>query len=192
MHNTTTRFLTALLLLTTSGAALAHPGHDISGFAAGALHPFSGLDHLLAMLTVGLWAATLGGTAVWKIPAAFVVTLVAGAVLGMTGIHLPLVEPFIALSVLLLGLAVTLTLRVSATAAIAMISLFALFHGHAHGSELTEATSGYLYLLGITLASIALHISGLVVGRTLMRHTWLLRSSGAMIAGVGVWMVAGL
>ena len=192
MHNTTTRLLTSLILLTVSGTALAHPGHDVAGFAAGALHPFNGLDHLLAMVAIGLWAATLGGTAVWKIPVAFVATLVAGAMLGMNGIHLPLVEPVIALSVLLLGLALTLTLRVPATAAIVMVSLFALFHGHAHGSELPETASGYLYLLGITLASVALHLTGLGIGRTLMRHTWLLRSSGAAIAGIGVWMIAGL
>src|SRR5512139_2178814 len=138
MHNTTSRLLTALFLLAASGTALAHPGHDASGLAAGLYHPFSGLDHMLAMLTVGLWAATVGGTALWKMPAAFVITLVCGALLGMNGIHMPLVEPLIALSVLLLGLAFTLTLRIPATAGIMLVSLFALFHGYAHGVELPE------------------------------------------------------
>lgn len=192
MHNTTTRLLTALILLATSSAALAHPGHNIAGFTAGALHPFNGLDHLLAMLTVGLWAATLGGSAAWKIPSAFVMMQVVGAMLGMNGIHLPLVEPFIALSVLLLGVVVTLALRISAIAGIAMISLFALFHGHAHGNELPATASSYIYLFGITLASIALHLTGFAIGRTLMRHTWLLRGSGATIAALGMWLVVGV
>lgn len=166
MHNTMTRLLTALILLATSSAALANPGHNAAGFAAGVLHPVSSFDHLLAMLTVGLWAATLGGTSAWKIPAAFVMMLVVGAMLGMNGFHLPLVEPFIALSVLLLGVVVTLALRVSAIAAITMVSLFALFHGHAHGSELIETASSYHYLIGMTLASSALHLSGFAIGRT--------------------------
>lgn len=190
MHKSKT-LLIALLLLGFSSSALAHPGHDLAGFAAGISHPFSGLDHLLAMLGVGLWAATLGAGAQWKVPTAFVAMLMGGALLGMGGVQLPLVEPFIALSILLLGLAVTLTLRFSATAAIIMVSLFALVHGHAHGSEMSETASSHLYLLGIILASTALHLIGLAIGRTLMRHAWLLRSSGAMIAGVGVWMVAG-
>lgn len=190
MHNTTTKLLVAFILLAASGSALAHPGHDIAGFTAGALHPFNGFDHLLAMLTVGLWAATLGGSAMWKVPAAFVSMLVIGAVLAMSG-HLPLVEPFIALSVLLLGLALTLTLRVPTTIAIVAVSLFALFHGHAHGNELPATALSYVYLFGMTFASSALHLSGFAIGRALMRHTWLLRSSGAAIAAMGMWLVAG-
>jgi urease accessory protein len=192
MHNTIARLLAASILFAASGTVSAHPGHGISGFTTGILHPLNGLDHLLAMLSVGLWAATLGGNAQWKIPGAFVTMLVVGAMLGMHGIHLPLVEPFIALSVLLLGLAVTLTLRVPSSAAIAMVSLFALFHGHAHGSELIETASSYYHLLGITLASSALHLSGLIIGHSFKRHTWLLRSSGAAIAAMGIWLVAGV
>jgi len=192
MHNTATRVIAALFLLTASGAALAHPGHDISGFAAGILHPFTGLDHMLAMLAVGLWAATLGGAAMWKTPAAFVLALLVGAGLGMHGSHQPLMTPFIALSVLLLGLAVALTLRVSETTSIAMVSLFALFHGYAHGAELPETSSSDLYLLGMTLASIALHLTGLGTAHLLKHHRWVLRSTGVVIAGAGVWMVAGM
>jgi urease accessory protein len=190
MFNTVARLLAAFILLATSGSALAHPGHDISGLAAGLYHPFSGLDHLLAMLSVGLWAATLGGSAQWKVPSAFVTMLVSGAVFGMSGAHLPLVEPLIAMSVLLLGLAVTFTLRVPANAGVALVGLFALFHGYAHGAELPETASSYLYLLGITLASITLHLTGLGIGHTFKRHTWLLRSSGVAIAAMGMWLVA--
>ncbi|HEY0634345.1 MAG TPA: HupE/UreJ family protein [Gammaproteobacteria bacterium] len=192
MHNTTTKLLVAFILLATSGSALAHPGHDIAGFTAGALHPFNGFDHLLAMLTVGLWAATLGGSAMWKVPVAFVSMLAIGAVLAMSGIQMPLVEPLIALSVLLLGVVVALALRVSAIAGIAMAGLFALFHGHAHGSELPVTASSYVYLFGMTLASSALHLSGFAIGRALMHYTWLLRSSGAAIAITGMWLIAGV
>lgn len=192
MHNSKTKLLAALLLLATSSSALAHPGHDISGLAAGLTHPFSGLDHMLAMLCVGLWAAILGGRAQWKVPTAFVTLLVTGTALGMSGAHLPMVEPLIALSLLLLGLAVTFTLRVHETAGIILVGLFALFHGCAHGAELPETASSYLYLLGITLASITLHLAGLGVGHTFQRHTWLLRSSGAAIAAMGMWLIAGV
>ena len=192
MHNTKYKFLAALFLLGASGSALAHPGHDVSGFTAGVFHPFSGIDHLLAMLSAGLWAATLGSAAQWKVPTAFITMLLTGAVLGMSGTHLPLVEPFIALSVLLLGLAVAFTLRVPTTAGIVLVGLFALFHGHTHGSELPEATSRILYLIGITLASSALQLSGLGISHALQRHTWLLRSSGAAIAAIGVLLMAGV
>lgn len=192
MYSARTKLLTAFLLLAASGSALAHPGHNISGLAAGLSHPFSGIDHLLAMLCVGLWAATLGGRAQWKVPTAFVTLLVAGTILGMSGAHLPMVEPLIALSLLLLGLAVAFTLRVHATSGVIFVGLFALFHGCAHGAELPETASSYLYLLGITLASITLHLAGLGIGHAFQRHTWLLRSSGAAITAMGVWMIAGV
>jgi len=144
------------------------------------------------MLSIGLWAATLGGSAQWKVPTAFVTLLVTGTILGMSGAQLPLVEPLIILSVLLLGLAVTFALRVSAGAGVLVVGLFALFHGCAHGTELPETASSYLYLLGIALASITLHLAGLGIGHTFQRHTWLLRSSGAAIAAMGVWMIAGV
>ena len=189
------RHIVALFALAVApGIASAHTvlGMSGGGLLAGLHHPFSGLDHMLAMLTVGLWAATLGGAAAWKVPTAFVVMLVTGAVLGMTGIQLPLVESFIALSVLVLGLAVTFALRVPSSAGIVLVGLFAMFHGHAHGTELPEAVSGYLYLLGMTLASITLHLTGFGIGQALKRHPLLLRSGGALIAGAGVWLVAGL
>jgi len=183
-----------LALLAAPGVASAHIlfGMAGGGFSAGVAHPFNGVDHMLAMLTVGLWAATLGGSASWKVPGAFVAMLVVGALLGMAGMHLPLVEPFIALSVLVLGLAVTLTLRVPVSAGIALVGLFALFHGFAHGAELPEAVSGYEFLLGMTIASVILHFTGFAIGSALKRHQWLLRTGGVAIAGVGVYLVAAL
>lgn len=192
------RYLVALIsllgLALVPGIASAHTvlGMSSGGFAAGLSHPFSGLDHMLAMFTVGLWAATLGGSASWKVPTAFVVMLLVGALLGMAGVQLPLVESVIALSVLVLGLTVTLALQVPASAGIVLVGLFAMFHGHAHGTELPEAVSGYMYLLGMTLASVVLHLSGFGIGHFLKQRQWLLRSGGALIAGAGVWLVASL
>ncbi len=173
--------------------ASAHPGHGAGGgLGAGLAHPFSGIDHLLAMFTVGLWAATLGGQATWKIPATFVVLLAGGAALGMTGIYLPLAEPFIAASVLVLGLATAFMLRLPGAGGIALVGLFALFHGYAHGTEMPAGVSGYLFLEGMAIASVALHLAGFGVGHALKRHGWLLRSGGALIAGTGVWLLASL
>ncbi|WP_127477816.1 HupE/UreJ family protein [Sulfurivermis fontis] len=179
-------------LMALPGIAAAHTGLGTGGFGAGLLHPFSGVDHLLAMLTVGLWAATLGGSAAWKVPMAFIVMLVTGAVLGLSGTHWPLVESFIAASVLVLGLAVTLAWRVPAGAGIALVGLFALFHGHAHGAEVPVAAVGYLYVAGMVLASGALHLTGFGIGHALRQRPRLLRGGGALVAGAGAWLVAGL
>lgn len=184
--------ITAIALIALPGIAAAHTGHGTGGFGAGLLHPFGGVDHLLAMLTVGLWAATLGGSAAWRVPTAFAAMLVTGAVLGINGMQLPLVESFIAASVLVLGLAVTLAWRVPVAAGIALVGLFALFHGHAHGAEVPEAAAGALYVLGMTLASIALHLTGFGLGHALRQHPWLLRSGGALVAGAGAWLVVSL
>ena len=192
MNNTNTKLLAAFILFAASGSALAHPGHDISGFTAGILHPFNGLDHLLAMVATGLWAATLGGSALWRVPGAFVAMLIAGVVLGMSGVQLVQIEPVIAVSVLLLGLAVTFTLRVPTSMGVFLAGIFSLFHGNAHGVELLETATGYLYLLGIACASIVLHLAGIGLGITLKRYTWLLRSSGAAITVMGMWLVAGV
>jgi urease accessory protein len=184
--------ITAIGLIALPGIAAAHTGHGTGGFGAGLFHPFSGVDHMLAMLTVGLWAATLGGSAAWRVPTAFVAMLVTGALLGLGGVQLPLVESFIAASVLVLGLAVTLAWRVPAAAGIALVGLFALFHGHAHGAEVPAAAAGTLYVLGMTLASVALHLTGFGIGHALRQRPWLLRSGGALVAGAGAWLVATL
>jgi urease accessory protein len=184
--------IATLALLVVPGLAAAHTGHGSGGFGAGLFHPFGGLDHLLAMLTVGLWAATLGGSTAWKVPTAFVAMLIAGAVLGLTGVQLPLVEALIAASVLVLGLTVTLAWRVPAAAGIALVGLFALFHGHAHGAEVPADAAGHLYILGMTLASVMLHLTGFGIGHVLRQRPWLLRSGGALVAGAGAWLMVSL
>lgn len=184
--------VTLAALVVTPGVALAHSLFDMAGggFVAGLSHPFSGLDHLLAMLAVGLWAASLGGAAAWKVPASFVVMLAAGCVLAMSGMALPLVEPFIAVSVLLLGLALMLALRASTFSGSLLVGLFALCHGHAHGTELPASVPAYLYLLGMVGASTMLHLAGLGIGHALRHSQWLLRTGGALVAGAGVWLLA--
>lgn len=179
-------------LIALPGLAAAHPGHAGGSLGAGLVHPFGGIDHLLAMLTVGLWAALQGGSAGWKVPTAFVAMLSAGAVLGLTGVQLPLVEALIAASVLVLGLAVMLAARVPAVAGVALVALFALFHGHAHGVEVPAGAASYLYVLGMALASAVLHLAGFGIGRTLQGHGWLLRSGGALVAGAGTWLLVSL
>ncbi len=193
-HRHTIALFSLLGFIILPSIAAAHPISDITdgGYLAGMLHPFAGIDHLLAMVAIGLWAATLGGSAVWRVPGAFVTMLIAGAVIGMSGVHLVEVEPVIALSVLLLGLAITFTLRVSTSVGVFVAGMFSFFHGYSHGLELSEMTSGYMYLVGIGLSSIALHIIGIGLGITLKRSIWLLRSSGVVIAGAGMWLVAGL
>jgi urease accessory protein len=187
--------ITVLLgLAIVPGIASAHGLYDMAhgGFAAGLIHPFSGADHLLAMFAVGLWAACTGGGATWKVPASFVLMLIAGCVLAMSGMALPLAEPFIATSVLVLGLALLFALRASIAAGSLLVGLFALFHGYAHGTELPQAASTWLYLLGMVCASIALHLGGVGLGHALGRHRWVLRSGGALLAGAGVWLMAGV
>src|SRR5271169_6458296 len=141
MCNSITKFLTAIFLLATSSAAFAHPGHNVSGFAAGLMHPLFGLDHLLAMVAVGLWAAQGGGKKIWLLPAAFMTMLAAGAGIAMQWQSLPLVESGIAASVLALGLLIALSLQLPATLSVAITALFGLLHGYAHGLELPQSAA---------------------------------------------------
>ncbi len=183
--------LTPLTLMFTSGVALAHTTGETDGLMSGIAHPYSGLDHMLAMIAVGLWAAQQSWRhAFWQIPAAFVLMMAAGAVLGYTGMPLPQVEAGIAASVLVLGLVVALALQVPSWASIALVATFALFHGHAHGTE-AAAGSFVTYLLGFTLATASLHALG-VAFAWLTQRRWgerLLRASGAATAAAGVWFL---
>ena len=151
--------------------AAAHPGHDgAPGFIHGFLHPLGGLDHILAMVAVGLFAARLGGRALWLVPASFVVTMAAAGVAGMAGLALPSVEAGIALSILVLGAAIALEATMPVAAAMGLVAFFAVFHGHAHGTEMPQTMSGLAYGTGFVAATAALHALGiglgLVIGRT--------------------------
>ena len=183
-------------LIAAAGAALvaepaaAHTfGAEGAGFATGFGHPLLGLDHLLAMVAVGLWAAQLGGRALWQVPAAFAVTLATGAGLALAGVALPAVEPGILASLMVLGLLVAFAVRLPSGGAMALVTLFAVWHGHAHGAEMPTAASPVLYGLGFVLATCLLHAAGVALGwgarRVLLPS--LARWAGAAVAAVGLW-----
>lgn len=178
--------LTGLVLI--PGSAFAHSLTG-SGLTSGILHPLLGLDHLLAMLAIGIWAATQPGRMQLAVPATFLMALLAGFVLGRSGLELPLVETGIALSVLLLGLLLASAVRLPTTATLALTSLFALFHGHAHGAEAVGAAA--TFAAGFLASSLMLHLAGAALAKTIRLQAPLFtRSLGAAIALSGVWMLS--
>jgi len=195
MRNSTTRFLAAIFLLVASSSAFAHPGHNVSGFAAGLMHPFSGLDHLLAMVAVGLWAAQgntmkRGTSKVWLLPATFMTMLAVGAGIAMQWQSLPLVEPGIATSVLALGLLIALSLQLPASLSVAITGLFGLLHGYAHGLELPRSAAPAEYALGFLAATAALHLGGIAAGVAMrQRYALLTRFLGSAIAVSGACLL---
>ena len=176
------------LSLLTPALAFAHPGHLTEGWMAGVLHPLTGWDHLLAMLAVGLWAATFQGKARWLIPVTFVSVMIAGFVMGTQGIQLPLLEQGIAASVLVLGLAAAWVKKVPVGAAMLLVGLFALFHGIAHGAEM-GSHGAFSYACGFIIATAVLHASGFVLGTTMSKHQWVIRFTGSMIGLIGFGML---
>lgn len=187
------QIVTALAALLAANAAQAHfVSAQGAGFAAGFAHPFSGLDHLLAMTAVGLWAAQLGGRARWVVPLAFMGAMAAGAGLALAGVRLPAVETGIASSVMILGLLIAISARLPTVTSAALVGAFAVFHGHAHGTELPPAASAALYGAGFLLATGLLHATGLGLGAALQRRlesAWL-RALGGGIAAIGAVMWA--
>jgi urease accessory protein len=185
----------AAVALLAAPAAEAHPlAFHGMGFAAGAAHPFMGLDHLLAMLAVGVWAVQQGGRAIWAVPAAFVTMLVAGGAMAMAGIPLPGVEAGILASVVALGLLVAGAARLPMPAGLGLVALTALFHGHAHGAEMPLAASPVGYAVGFTFATIVLHLAGVALGtlgRASLLESRLVRLGGAAMAATGVALLAG-
>ena len=147
-------------------AASAHPGvaDHMHGFASGFAHPFSGIDHVLAMVAVGLFAAHLGGRALWIVPLSFVSVMTLAGIAGTAGVALPFAEIGIALSVVVLGLAVAFQLNVPTVAAAALAGFFAVFHGYAHGAEMPASMSGLSYGLGFICATLLLHATGVGLG----------------------------
>lgn len=187
-------FLPAVALVSVAAPALAHPGHDAGGFAGGFAHPFGGFDHLMAMLAVGLWAVQYAGRpsatqprALWLLPASFVAAMAAGFGLGLAGVALPGVEAGIALSVLILGLIVAFAVRPPLPAAMTVTALFALFHGHAHATEMGDAAI-IAYAAGMLLATALLHGAGLTAARLAQQFNlgMLTRAAGAAVALAGV------
>ena len=186
------------LLIALALAAMPHPAFahveqgQAAGFLTGLRHPWSGLDHVLAMIAVGLWGAQLGNPALWLLPVTFPMMMSLGAVMGLVGIGLPGVEVGIALSALLLGGMVMGEVRPKLAVAVLLVGFFAVFHGHAHGTELPPGQSGLLYSMGFVIATGCLHGMGIGIG---LVHRWpagklALRGAGAFIAGMGLFFLA--
>jgi urease accessory protein len=173
----------ALLAVAVPAAAFAHPGHPGDGLVAGFMHPFSGADHLLAMLAVGFWAAMLGGWARYAVPAAFVSVMMAGASFGMAATPIPMVELAVAASVVALGLLVAFEVKVPVAVASAIVATAAFFHGFAHGTELPASNQALTYVGGFVAATVILHGAGLALGS--LRLSKAGRIVGR-IAGIGV------
>jgi len=196
-RTTTTRLgpgvsLAALLMLAWAAPVWAHVRQDqAAGFLTGLKHPISGLDHVLAMIAVGIWGAQLGPPALWLLPVTFPMVMAFGGFLGLVGIPLPGVEIGIALSAILLGAMVAGELRPPLAAAASLVGFFAVFHGHAHGTELPEGQSGLLYSVGFVVATGCLHGVGIAIG---LVHRWpagriALRVAGAAVAAAGVFFL---
>jgi urease accessory protein len=180
-----------LLLATLMVPSLAHAHVGVgetSGFLHGLGHPLSGLDHICAMIAVGLWAAQMGGRSIWAIPLTFVGVMALGGFLGMMGVNLPLVETGIIISVLALGVFVAASVRLPLVASVTLVGLFAAFHGHAHGSEMPAAASGLAYATGFIVATALLHALGIGLGITIQR---LARPQIVRFAGIAIALCGG-
>lgn len=183
------RLLIALLMIALAAPAQAHPGHAMADMQAGFLHPFSGLDHLLVMLAVGLWAGRIGGHARWQLPLTFVLVMALGAASGMLGWMMPGLEPGLAVSVLAMGLVIALQAPLARSWQFGLVGAFALLHGFAHGAELAQqgAMSSMAGMLGATAL---LHVAGLLLsGRRLALASMLQRGIGVTIAASGAWLL---
>lgn len=189
----TKRMIGSLALLLAASPALAHTGHgSVEGFAHGLLHPLTGLDHILAMVAVGLWAGLVGGRARLAYPLAFVGMMIIAGIWGMSGGQLPGVEIGIALSVVILGLAIALKASPPLAAGTLACAIFAIFHGFAHGAELPENASGLSYAIGFVIATAALHGAGLALASAIATRAPLLaRVAGGGLVLAGVAILAG-
>jgi urease accessory protein len=180
------RILPVFLLL--PGPALAHGLHDQGTLMAGALHPISGIDHVLAMLAVGLLAAQLSGRSLWALPGTFVGAMLAGGLLGANGLPFPAVEPMILASIVILGVLVALATRLPLPALLYMTAVFGAAHGWAHGAE-GPATGLAAYAAGFALATAALHLAGIALGRGLPALALRGLGAGTAAAGLALAMV---
>ncbi len=193
--NLTNRIALALAVWALPGLALAHAEAGVAGgLTAGLLHPILGFDHLVAMVAVGLWGAQLRSPAIWLLPITFPMVMALGALIGVAGAPLPFVEFGIAASALVLGVMVAFSVRLPLAAAATIVGAFALFHGHAHGTELPGAANPLAYGVGFVISTGCLHLAGILIG-LLVR--WpagerIVRACGAVVAGVGVFALAAI
>jgi urease accessory protein len=181
-----------LWVLLCPATAFAHTqGGEALSLFSGLAHPVSGLDHVLAMVAVGLWGAQLGAPAIWVLPVAFPLVMAMGGMLGLMGVPVPGIEYGIAASAILLGAAVLFEVRASLFATALLVGVFAIFHGHAHGTELPPGQSALLYSMGFVIATGCLHALGIGIG-AVHRWTWgekLLRAAGGVVAVGGVFFM---
>ena len=186
--------LLAALSSIIPSVALAHTGAHTSGFAHGFAHPISGLDHVLAMVMVGLFAYQLGGRALWIVPLAFVSAMSVGGALGLAGIGVPFIEIGIALSVIVLGALVASNARTPVIAAVAVVGFFAIFHGYAHGAEMPANAAALTYAIAFLIATALLHLTGAALGLGIDKPgqrtgSAFVRVAGAfgLVAGLGIF-----
>ena len=187
------RLLLALAILVLSpGLAFAHTGIDHSaGFFHGLAHPVGGLDHVLAMVAVGVFAFVLGGRALWLVPLSFVSAMVVGFALGVAQVQMPFVELAIALSSVAIGGAAAMGRPMPAGAAMALVGIFAVFHGHAHGAEMTATADGFSYALGFSTATALLHLAGVTAAFGAAQLAGRFGKVAARLAG-GAFAIGGL
>jgi len=188
-------FLATAIWLLLGTSLWAHEDAGMAGgFISGLTHPLFGFDHVVAMIAVGLWGAFLGSPALWILPVVFPVVMAFGGALGVLGVEIPLVETGIAASAVVLGLMVALALRPKIAIAAVIVGAFAIFHGHAHGTELPEAASPLTYSIGFVISTGLLHLAGIGFGHFTRWPQGILavRAGGGAIALVGVGFLTGL
>ena len=183
--------LLAMCLGLTASAAWAHTGNMAGGFVSGFMHPLFGWDHVVAMVAVGLWGAFLGMPAIWVLPVTFPLVMTIGGALGVAGVPLPGVEIGIALSAIVLGAMVAFAVRPPIWVAAVIVATFAIFHGHAHGTELPNAADPIAYSLGFVIATGLLHLAGIAIGLVVAwpRGKDLVRACGVAISVAGVFFL---
>jgi urease accessory protein len=182
-----------ILFATFSTLSFAHSGEgNASGFISGFMHPILGWDHVIAMVAVGLWGAFLGQPAIWLLPVVFPMVMAFGGALGVMGIPVPGVEVGIALSAVVLGILITFKARPPLWVSALIVACFAIFHGHAHGTELPEATNPLSYSLGFVIATGLLHVAGIAFGLLVRWPAGVItvQTGGAVIAGLGVFFLS--
>jgi urease accessory protein len=169
--------------------ASAHPGHGTPDFAAGLIHPLTGIDHLLAMVAVGWWSAATQTRRWWLIPAAFAGGTLLGALAGLAGLVLPATEAAIAASLVVLGALMLFKQRLSLPAAVLLAGGLALFHGYAHGHEMSPSIDALSWLGGMVVATLGLHLSGAALGLAMRSRPWVLQAAGSAVALVGAMLL---
>jgi urease accessory protein len=190
-----TALIGTILVLGAAGPASAHEvAGGIGGLVSGFIHPLLGWDHLVAMVAVGIWAAVLGSPSIRRLPLAFLLLMAVGGLLGMSGVGLPAVEAGIAVSAIVLGLVVAAAIAPSPAVAAAIVGVFAILHGHAHGTELPQAASALGYGIGFILATALLHLAGIGIAGLVRwpAGRFAVRATGGAIALTGTAFLFGL